>query len=57
MVAPVILFQAYLILGRITETEGILILGICLIALTIGIRWILNKITASSDSETDKNEA
>ena len=57
MFPPVMLFQAYLILGRITESEGTLILGICLIALTIGIRWFLKKAEAAPGSGTDNHEA
>ena len=53
----VILFQTYLIFGRITETEGILILGICLVALTIGIRWFFKKTESNPNSNTDKTEA
>jgi hypothetical protein len=57
MITPVLLFQTYLIFGKITETEGILILGICLVAITIGIRWFLKKIGATPNSNTDKTEA
>lgn len=56
MIAPVILFQTYLIFGKITETQGILILGICLIVLTIGIRWFLKKTKTAASSNIDKRE-
>jgi hypothetical protein len=49
--------NTYLVFGGITETEGILFLGILLIALTIGIRWFLKKPEANSNTKTNKKEA
>ncbi len=56
MFSMTFLFQTsntYLVFGNITEAEGILILGVCLIALTIGIRWLLKRYESTSNSETD----
>lgn len=60
MFSAVILFQTsntYLIFGNISESEGILFLGILLIAVTIGIRYFLKKAEVNSNTETDKKEA
>jgi len=49
--------NTYLVFGNLTEAEGILFLGVCLIALTIGIRWFLKRYDSTSTSETDNQEA
>ena len=40
-----------LFLGYLSETEIVLLFGICLVVLTIGLRWILNRY----DREVTKN--
>ena len=43
-----------LILGFMPESLGLLIFGIALIALTIGLRWILKKSESESNAAVEK---
>ncbi len=43
--------------GYVSETEAILFFGVCLIILTIVIRWVLKKYEATQNSENKVKES
>lgn len=45
-----------LIFGKIDETLAILLFAVFLIAVTIGIRWVLNKYDNKTNSEAKNKE-
>jgi cadmium resistance protein CadD (predicted permease) len=42
------------LLGGFTETEIVLLFGICLVILTIGIRWFLKRHEQPSEDKTNE---